>query len=137
MKQTEQANPQRNVRIEHEFRTANPVTSADQSARQIDGIERLKEEQAGSLPGKNERTLEPEAGGDEQVAEIAEEKKILQTVLPPVDRRPGQYQGRPQQLEPEGDAHETVLYPQAAMWNRAVLGHVSCKSKSTESQLPR
>ena len=111
MKQTEQPNSQWNLRVEHEFRSADQMSSTYEGAHQVDGEQTLEQQQPACLPGEQERALEPERGGDEEIAEITEEKKILRSVLPPVQRDPRNYAYGPDNLEPERDAHERVLYP--------------------------
>src|SRR5215469_11968329 len=102
------------MRIEHVLSAADKVMAGQQCARKINGVERLKDQQSASYPGKYQRTLQPQTDSDEEVPHIAEEKKILCSILVPVDRRPHDQPYRPADLEPEGDAHGALLYAMAS-----------------------
>src|SRR5229473_3528958 len=91
--------------------------STHKSGRQIDAEQTLEQQQRTCLPGKYQRTFQPETGGNEEVPEIAEKKKILRTVFPPVDRSPDHHPRCPEYLEPERDPHDSVLYPLASSRN--------------------
>ena len=71
-----------------------------QSSGKIDGEEGLEKQQPGCLPGKYQRAFHPQANGNKKIAEITEEKKILQAILPPIKGNPGDHAGRPKQLDP-------------------------------------
>ena len=98
MKQAEQSNGERYSRIEHVFRPADDVTAGNESAREVDDVRRLKQQQSACLPGKDQRTLQPQADADQNVADVAEEKEILHAVLPPVQGNPGNEPERPKDL---------------------------------------
>ena len=53
MKQTEQAQEQRQVCIEHEFCASDPMLPGEKCAQKIRRKESLKKQKAGGLPGKN------------------------------------------------------------------------------------
>ena len=71
MKQAEQANPQGNAWIEHVFGAANGMSSTYESNRQVEAEQALKEQETARQRRENQRTFEPEAQRDEQIAEIA------------------------------------------------------------------
>jgi hypothetical protein len=72
---------------------------------QVDGVEALEQQQSRRLPGENQRALQPQCEREEQVSQIAEEQEVLQAVLGPVERDPGDHPDGPADLEPEGDPH--------------------------------
>src|SRR5579862_66343 len=106
VKQAQQPNPQRDAWIEHVFRSANVVMTGQESQNEVDDKQNLKKQQLASLPRENQRAFHPESERDENIPEIAEEKKVLQAILPAINRRPHQGPHRPQQLQPEWDAHQ-------------------------------
>src|ERR1700686_1039707 len=110
VKQAEQADGQRQARIEHVFCAADDVSSCQQSAGKIDGIERLEEKKSRGRPGKNQRTLQPQTNSDQYVSQIAEEEKILQAELLPVERRPDEQPEGPSDFEPQRQPHGPLLY---------------------------
>lgn len=114
MKQTEQAYQQRHARIEHVLRTADNVAAREECSCQVNRVDSLKEEQAARLPGENERALQPQPEADEDVPNVAEEKKVLQPVLPPVDWNPRDQPDGPENLEPERQPHGGLLYASAS-----------------------
>jgi len=127
VKQAQQPNPQRNMRIEHVFCSTDQVAAAGQSAREVEREQSLEKKQARSLPGENERTFEPETRGDQYISQVAEEEKILQTVLAPIDGHPDRYPHGPEHLHPERNPHDPVI----------VWGSHSDKVKPAWLQLPR
>src|SRR5215472_1220464 len=68
VKQTEKAQSDRQVCVEHEFCATNPVLTRQKRAGEINGEESLKQKQAGRLPGKNQRTFQPETHDDEEIS---------------------------------------------------------------------
>src|SRR5262249_36914927 len=101
----------------------------EKSSQQVDRIQGLKKQQSSCLPGKNQRTLQPQSGKDEKVGEITKPQKILRAVVIPVVRYPKRDPDRPQQLEPKWHAHGPSLYPQAARYHfRTVVTFLSVTS---------
>jgi len=101
VKQAEQPNDEWQVRIEHVFRAADQVSPGQQSAGKIDRVDRLEQKQSGRGPRENQRTLQPQANTDQHISKIAKEEEILQSELPPVERRPDEQPDRPADLEPK------------------------------------
>src|SRR5580700_9034361 len=97
------------MRIEHVFGSTDPMPTGGQSAREVESEQNLEEKQARSLPRENEWTFEPESGRNEQISEVAEEEKILRTILSPVNGRPDHYPRGPQHLQPEWNPHDGVI----------------------------
>lgn len=101
VKQTEQANDKRQVRIEHVFRAPDQVASGQKGSGKVHSVDRLEQKQSGRDPRENQRTFEPQGKADQHISKIAEEEKILQSELPPVERRPNQQPDGPANLEPQ------------------------------------
>src|SRR5207248_6572108 len=59
-----------------------------------------------------------ESYANNNVSEIAEEEKVLHSVLPPIKREPDHYTRGPNHFEPERNAHDLALYPQNASMKR-------------------
>src|SRR5579859_505686 len=115
VKQAEQPNRERQVRIEHVFSAADEVVAGQQSAGKIDAVESLEEKQSAGRPGKNQRALQPQCDSDEEVSDVAEEQKILCPVLPPIKRSPNDEPCSPSDFEPEREAHGWLLYARAVL----------------------
>jgi len=110
MKQAEQPDHQRQVRIKHVFGAAYDVVPGKQSSGEIDRKNRLEQKQSRRDPRKNQRTLKPQSDSDQDVSQIAEEEKILRTVLPPINRRPYHEPHGPRDLQPQRQPHGPLLY---------------------------
>ncbi len=65
VEQTQQAHWQGQVRIEHVFSATDGVVSGEPCARQIDRVQRLKNQQADRLPREQQSTFAPERERDE------------------------------------------------------------------------
>lgn len=102
MKQAQQTDRQRQAWIEHVFRAANRVMSGDQGAGKVDYVEAVKQQEPAGLPGKQQRTLQPKRDPNKDVAQIAEEKEILHSILSPIQRSPRDQPDRPDNLQPCG-----------------------------------
>src|ERR1700746_716028 len=93
------------MRIEHELGAADGLMSAQPGSRQIKKKDGLKHQQADRLPREEHRALRPERNRNQEIAEVAKEQKILHAILLPINRRPTEHEDRPDDLEPEGQAH--------------------------------
>ena len=110
MKQAEQPDHQGQVRIKHVFGAADDVMPGKQCSGEIDRKDRLKQKQSRCDPRENQRTLKPQSDSDQHISEIAEEEKILRTVLPPIHRRPHHEPHGPNDLQPQRQPHGPLLY---------------------------
>ena len=124
MKQAEQADHQRQARIEHIFRAADNMSPRQQRPREINRVDRLKQKQSRRHPRKNQRTLQPQPNPDQHISQIAEEKKILRPVLPPVHRSPHEQPHRPRDLEPQRQPHGPLLYATGSGSSRPSMSRV-------------
>src|SRR5579863_4539293 len=109
MKQAEQPDVEWHVRAEHIFCPADHVMSGGQRSRQVNRVERLKKQQAASLPRKKKRAFHPQSNPNQNVPNIAEEKKILRPVVAPINRSPDDQPNRPGNLQPQGNPHGGIL----------------------------
>src|SRR5215469_2946810 len=105
VEQTQQAYQQGQMRIEHELSAADGMMSAEPSSRQIKNKDGLKQQQADRLPREEQWALRPERNRNQEIAEVAKEQKVLRAILLPINRRPTKHEDRPDDLEPEGQAH--------------------------------
>src|SRR5207302_1645971 len=81
------------------------MMSAEPSSRQIKNKDGLKHQQADRLPREQHRALRPERNRNQEIAEVAKEQEVLHAILLPINRRPTKHEDRPDDLEPEGQAH--------------------------------
>ena len=70
VKQTKQPDKQRHVRIKHVLSAAENVRPGKNRPDQINRVQRLKKQKPASLPGKQQRTLQPKRRRNKQVSQI-------------------------------------------------------------------
>jgi hypothetical protein len=58
------------------------VPASEVCAKQIDGVERLEQQQARRLPGEEKSTLCPQGKSNKEVSQITKVKKVLRAILP-------------------------------------------------------
>src|SRR5580698_6266820 len=81
------------------------MPARQQRSHKINCVETLKNQQSASSPGKNQRALQPQPDPDQNIPDVAEVKKVLRPILPPVNRRPDDQPDRPCNLQPQRHAH--------------------------------
>jgi hypothetical protein len=111
VKETKTPDPKGNAGVEHVFGTTDEVPSEKQHREEINRIQGLENQKAGSLPGKYKRTVGPESDADQKIPNIAEVEEILRAVMSPIHGHPNCKCDRPCDLQPQwhGEIIATAL----------------------------